>query len=182
MNIETKRLTLRRFKEEDAEALFRMLSLPEVVFFEPYGIMTYDEAKEEALRRRNQPAFIAVCLKGDDQLIGNLYFAPEGPSRLKTYTLGYVFHPAYQKKGYATEACLAILRHGFLELGVHRIVASCDQDNVRSWQLLERLNMRREGSMVKNVYFKYDDKGQPRWVNSYHYAILEEEFEAFMTT
>jgi len=34
----------------------------------------------------------------------------------------------------------------------------------------------------QNVYFKYDDKGQPRWVNSYHYATLEEEFEAFMTT
>ncbi len=178
MNIETKRSSLETVYRRGRRSSFSYALTSQGA--EPYGTMTYDEAVRRSARIWDQPTFFfAVCLKGDDQLIGNLYFAPEGPPRLKTYTLGFVFHPAYQKKGYATEACLAILSHGFLELGLHRIVASCDQDNVRSWQLLERLNMRREGSMMKNVYFKYDDKGQPRWVNSYHYAILEESFKGF---
>lgn len=175
--IESKRLYLRQFKESDTEALYDYLSNPEVTRFEPYPPFSYEQAKEEAIYRSKDPSFFAICLKENDQLIGNLYFAPEEPRYVKTYTLGYVLNPKYQGKGFATEACKEMLKHAFIEMGLHRVVAYCNQKNEKSWKLLERLGMRREGAMLKNIYFKKDEQGKPIWANSYQYAILSEEYK-----
>lgn len=174
--ITTKRLLLRPFLESDGEALFQYLSLEEVVKYEPYPVYSLVDAMQEAKERSTNPAFLAVCLQSTNQLIGNIYFALDGPKHLKTYTLGYVFHPAFHNQGYATEAAQAVLEYGFQTLGLHRIVAYCHQENVRSWKLLERLNMRREAAMKENIYFKLDQNLQPIWVDSYQYAILHHEF------
>lgn len=176
ITIHTERLYLRRFLESDALSLYEYLANPEVTKYEPYDIASLSESKEIAKSRSMNPAFFAVCLKENDKLIGNVYFAPEGPEYLKTYTLGYVFNPKYGGNGYATEACLAMLEYGFNTLKLHRIVASCNQENIKSWLLLERLKMRRESNLKKNVYFKTDQNNLPKWVDSYQYAILAEEF------
>lgn len=41
---------------------------------------------------------------------------------------------------------------------------------------MERLNMRREGHLKKQAFFKVSSKGKPLWHDSYLYAILKEEF------
>lgn len=43
---ETERLILRRYKKEDLQDLFEYLSDKDVVEYEPYKTMTFDEAKE----------------------------------------------------------------------------------------------------------------------------------------
>lgn len=35
--------------------------------------------------------------------------------------------------------------------------------------------MRREGHLLKNIYFKLDEKGDPLWQDTYGYAILSSE-------
>lgn len=174
--INTERLYLRKFVENDSEALYDYLSNEEVHKFEPYSAFTLEEAVIEAKKRSESDLYLAVCLKENDQLIGNLYFAPDGPLHLSTYSLGYVFNPKYQRMGYATEACNAILDYGFNKLGLHRVVAYCNCLNERSWKLMERLGMRREAFMLENIYFKFDEFNKPIWVNSYQYAILKKEY------
>lgn len=175
---ETERLIIRRFTAEDWRDLHEYLSDESVVEYEPYYPFTEEESKQEAVNRANNEAFWAVCLKENGKLIGNIYFAQEGPSEFRTWEIGYVFNPKYYGKGYATEACRRILKWAFEDLGAHRIIGHCNPKNEASWKLLERLSMRREGHARKPVFFKYDSQQQPIWHDAYEYAILEEEWNA----
>ena len=172
----TKRLKLRKFTKDDWQDLYEYLSKEEVVKFEPYEVYTKKQCKEEVIKRSQDDTFWAVVLKSNNKLIGNVYFNQQKPKEFFTWEIGYVFNPLYYGKGYATESCRRILDYGFKELNARRIVAMCNPDNIPSWKLLERLNMRREGYLRRNVYFKCDDKGKPIWNDTYQYAILAEEW------
>ena len=53
----------------------------------------------------------------------------------------------------------------------------CNPENTPSWRLMERLGMRREGHLRKNIWFFRDENGRPIWQDTYEYAILREEWE-----
>lgn len=171
--LETERLVIRRFKEEDWEDLYEYLSDEEVVRYEPYQAFSIEASQNEAKSRAESPAFLAVCLKENNKLIGNIYFAKQ---EFKTWEIGYVFNRSYQGRGYATEAANAVIAYGFNTRGARRIVAMCNPLNTASWRLLERLGMRREGHLKQNIYFKKDEKGNPIWSDTYEYAILKDEY------
>jgi len=178
-NLETNRLIIRRFNQEDWKDLYEYLSDEEVVKYEPYGIFSKEQCKAEALRRSTDLAFWAVCLKATNKLIGNLYFCEQDPSKFRTWELGYVFNREFQGKGYATEVCNRIIQYGFEDILVRRIVANCNPLNTNSWKLLERLIFRREGYSLQTVYFKLDKMGNPIWHDTYSYAILQTEWRAY---
>ncbi len=111
MMIETDRLVLRRFRKEDLRDLYEYLSDETVVRFEPYQPMALNEVKDDLDRRISTDEMIAVELKTNQKLIGNMYL---GKRECNTLELGYVF------------------------AGVHRIYAECDPCNAASLRLLER--------------------------------------------
>ena len=171
--LETERLIIRRFKEEDWKDLYEYLSDEKVVHYEPYQVFSIEASQNEAKSRAESSAFLAVCLKENNKLIGNIYFAKQ---EFKTWEIGYVFNRSYQGKGYATEAAKAVIAYGFHTRGARRIVAMCNPLNTASWRLLERLGMRREGHLRQNIYFKRDEHGKPIWSDTYEYAILKDEY------
>ena len=173
-NIILDRVIIRRFKENDWKDLLEYLSDEEVVKYEPYEVFTEVEVKEETIRRIDDKSFYAVCMKEKDKLIGNIYFSK---GDFGTWELGYVFNKTYQGYGYATESIKGLIEYAFKELDVRRIIAMCNPENERSWKLLERLNMRREGMLLKNIYFKSDINGDPIWLDTYEYAILKSEWD-----
>ncbi|OLF19422.1 GNAT family N-acetyltransferase [Actinophytocola xanthii] len=63
--------------------------------------------------------------------------------------IGYILHPEHHGRGYAAEAAEEMLRVGFEELGLHRIVALCHVDNRASAAVARRLGMRREGHFLR---------------------------------
>jgi RimJ/RimL family protein N-acetyltransferase len=85
--------------------------------------------------------------------------------------IGYVFNPEFQGEGLAREASEALLRLGFEDMGLHRIVAECDPRNGPSWRLMERLGMRREAHLREFEIFKGE------WGDLYVYAMLAEEYQ-----
>lgn len=173
MRLQTDRLILRPFDKSDGRALYSYLSDPEVVKFEPYGVMSLAECEKEAERRQTDEAFIAVCLK-DGTLIGNIYLS--NADEFNCRELGYVFSKHHQGKGYATEACQKCLEYAFTALNARRVIAMCDPQNTQSYRLLERLGMRREAHFIENVYFHKDANGEPIWKDTYVYSILKSEF------
>jgi len=173
--ITTERLIIRSFTKNDWKDLYEYLSDESVVRFEPYEVFTEEQCKHEAIQRSRNEAFFAVCMKETNKVIGNLYFEEKG---FGSWELGYVFNASYQGKGYATESALGLLKEGFENLGIRRVVANCDPKNTASWRLLERLGMRREGHRIKNVFFHRDDARNPIWKDTYEYAILAEEWNS----
>lgn len=173
---ETERLIIRKFSIDDWKDLYEYLSDESVVKYEPYDVLSEEACRQEAKNRSENPAFLAVCLKESSKLIGNLYFEQQGPKEFLTWELGYVFNPAYQHKGYATESCREIICYAFEHFKAHRIIAMCNPENSASWRLMERLQMRREGYFKKKAFFKRDEKGEPIWHDSYEYGLLAEEY------
>jgi len=179
LTMETERLIIRRFTPEDWQDLYEYLSLPEVVLYEPYNVYTKEECIKESKNRAEEEnnRFWAVELKENKKMIGHIYFAQNQPIHFHTWSIGYVFNPKFHGKGFATEAAQEVLKYGFEEKGAHRIIAGCNVKNEASWRLLERLSMRREGHMLKNVTFKRTEEGEPIWNDSYHYGILSTEYK-----
>lgn len=173
--LKTKRLIIRRFQESDWEDLYEYLADEEVVYYEPYEVFSREKCQEEARIRSVSKAFWAVCLQENGKMIGNLYFER---GKYDTWEIGYVFNLQYQGQGYAAEAAKALLDEGFQNWGVRRVVAMCNPGNQQSWKLMERLGMRREGLLVKNIFFKSDEHGKPIWQDTYEYGILKEEWDS----
>lgn len=105
--METERLLIRKFMPDDWHDLYEYLSQEEVVKYEPYGIFTEEQAKQEAISRSDNPDFWAVCLKDTEKRIGNIYLSKQ------EFDTGYVFNSDYQGKGYATEAVKALIEELF---------------------------------------------------------------------
>lgn len=175
--IETARLSIRSFRSDDWRDLHEYLSQPAVLEFEPGDPSDEAQCKEMAAERSRGNDFWAVCLKPGGKMIGHVYFSQTEPAEFMTWELGYIFNPAFGAQGYATEACRAILDHGFAELGAHRVVAWCDPLNPPSWRLLERLEMRREGHLRQAAFFRRKDDGEPLWHDAFQYALLAEEWK-----
>lgn len=173
--IETKRLKIRKFTEEDYQDLYEYLSLPLIYKYEPGEPINITQAKELAVERSKANDFWAVVLFAEKKMIGHLYFKQIEPLKYMTWEFGFIFSPKYWRKGYAKEAAKAFLEYAFNKYNTHRVVAHCNPDNMASWKLLESVGMRREGFFKKDVFFRKDAKGVPLWFDSYTYAILKEE-------
>ena len=168
--IETQRLRIRRFEPDDWRAVHEYASDPEVMAWFVEGPMTEEQAREfVAENAGDQARAFALVLKEDDQLIGHVFFHPWFAPR--TYEIGWVVHPRYHGQGYATEAALALLRYGFESLGLHRVIATCQPENVASDRVMEKIGLRREGHFRKCVY-----RDETTWWDEYFYALLEEEW------
>ncbi len=168
MILETERLILRRFREEDLQDLTEYLSDADTVRFEPYPPMSEAEVRRELTARIASEEMIAVELKASGKMIGNLYL---GRREFEAFELGYVFNRKYWRQGYAKEACEAMIRRTFSD-GAHRVYAECDPCNEASRRLLERLGFRREAHYLQNVYFWMDEQGNPIWKDTLVYARL----------
>ena len=165
---ETDRLILRRYKESDLNDLFEYLSNPNVVEFEPYKPMTIEEVKDNLKWRISTDEMIAVELKSNNKMIGNVYL---GKRDFNSLEIGFVFNESYWKNGYAKESCEKLLELAF-DNGIHRVFAECDPNNKNSWGLLERMGFIREGHLRQNVYFFKDENNNPIWKDTLIYSKL----------
>ncbi|MES2658676.1 MAG: GNAT family N-acetyltransferase [Verrucomicrobiota bacterium] len=174
--IQTARLEIRRFVNEDLADYLAYQTAPEVLEFMPNGPMSESEAVEFI----GQQAGLAEGEKGhyhafavfhpeDGKVIGDVGFYLHAGAE-NGGDMGFQIHPAYHGKGYASEAAAAVLRYGFVQLGLARITSGCDARNTSSFRLLERLGMRREGHLVQSR----TTKGAVH--DEFLYAMLREEF------
>ncbi len=88
----------------------------------------------------------------------------------ESWELGYCIFPEYRGQGFCFEAAQSVLQYAFEEWGAHKVVAMCNEYNIPSYKLLERLGMIREG------VFREELPWQDKWVNQYFYCILEREY------
>ena len=88
----------------------------------------------------------------------------------RTGEIGYVFHPDFHGRGFAAEATIELLRLGFEQLGMHRVIARLDARNTGSANLLKRLGLRQEAHFVRNEFLKGE------WTDELVFAMLADEW------
>jgi ribosomal-protein-alanine N-acetyltransferase len=168
--IDTPRLCLRSFQRNDWQAVYDYTSDPAVMVYIPAGPFTPAQAQAFVADNMGEHArAVAVLLKPANRLIGHMVFHPWFAPQ--TYEIGWVFHRAYHSHGYATEAAVALLHYGFDALHLHRIIATCQPQNVASWRVMEKLGMRREAHFRQCI-----SRPENRWWDEYVYALLAEEW------
>jgi RimJ/RimL family protein N-acetyltransferase len=76
--------------------------------------------------------------------------------------VGYGLHRWAWGRGYATEMAAALLRYGFIERSLPRIVAIANIDNVASQHVLEKIGLRRRGERAFS-HPAYASQGPMAW-------------------
>jgi RimJ/RimL family protein N-acetyltransferase len=177
--IVTERLLLRPFAADDLDPLHEIRSRPDVNRFLYTGPLSREETSEALSDRTRQIALeaegdrlvLAVVRRDSGTLIGDVVLIWLSEEH-RQGEIGFVLHPDHQGHGYAAEAAVEMLRLGFDELGLHRIIGRCDGRNEASARLMERLGMRREAHFVENEFVKDE------WCDELVYAVLAAEWGA----
>jgi RimJ/RimL family protein N-acetyltransferase len=150
--IETERLLLREFTENDAQLLYQLNLDPDVIRYTLDPILDVEHARR-ILRDIIIPQYRlynhgrwAAHLKLDGEFIGwcGLKFLEE----LNEVDLGYRFMKKYWGQGYATEAAHATLDYGFQVLKLKRIVGRALPGNIASMKVLEKCGMKYVGQQI----------------------------------
>ena len=144
--IETERLILRQYTEDDAPAFFALNSDPEVMRYVPDELMVNVDQAREILRSHPMVDYRergfgrwACILKASGEYIGfcGLKYLKE----IDDVDLGFRFIPSQWGKGLATEAALASVHYGFDELKLDHIVGLAELENRASIRVLEKVGM-----------------------------------------
>ncbi len=147
--LDTNRLLLTPFSITDAKALQQLWTEPAVRKFlwddQLIPLEMVNEVIEASIKdfTNHSYGFWALRLKNKSDLIGFCglrHFEP-APSEAPEVEILYGLHPKHQGQGLATEASLAVLRHGFEKAKLERIYAGADSPNEASFHVMRRLGM-----------------------------------------
>jgi RimJ/RimL family protein N-acetyltransferase len=148
--LETDRLILRRFTEDDVDLLIELDSDPEVMKYITGGRPTPREEIEGDVL----PAFLsyydrfagygfwAAVEKSTGTFLGWFHLRPPKGGAADEPELGYRLRRSAWSKGYATEGSLALIRKAFDELGARRVFASTMVVNTASRRVMEKAGLR----------------------------------------
>jgi len=169
--IETKRLLLRQVTSADLDAWAeRVFADPEVVRFMPKRDMTPLQRAERAFNNYNRLweergiGGWVITDKKDGEFIGSIEI--EYLDDTDEYELGYCMRKDYWGRGISTEAARAVVRFGFENANLNRIMAVVVPENTASWKVLEHVGLVYE----KNARY-YD-------LDVVYYAITHGQFKA----
>jgi len=173
--IETERLLLRGREPEDAEAIFRYASDPDVT---PYMAWERSRSLEDvwdfldgltAFNYEQEELDYGIALRSaPEELVGGVgvYWRPRAH---RVMDLGYVLAKEHWGQGYVPEAVRALIRYAFRTTNVQRIYAPIFADNAKSRRVAEKIGLRFEGVLRSSVEFRGERRDEAI------YAILRGE-------
>lgn len=147
---ETDRLILRTLEDGDATLQYRLLNTP-AVMARLGGVKELHqiEAKHAASRANYAQhgfSFLMMIEKESGELVGHCGIKRvDNPlaRNLGDHEIGWLVREDRWRRGYAAEAMRAVLDWAFGRLGAPHVVALTSAANLASWQLMEKLGMRR---------------------------------------
>ncbi len=177
VTLETKRLILRRFKEEDADAMFRnWASDPIVSKFLTWPAHASAEVSASIIKSWIEnyvtPSWYqwGIEYKELGEVIGGISCVrvDEGIEKVE---IGYCIGKEWWHKGIMTEAFTRVLEFLFTEIGVNRVEAKHDINNPNSGAVMKKCGLQYEGT------YRQADRNNQGLCNCSVYGILKEEWE-----
>lgn len=132
-----------------------------------------DAVRKKVVERINGDWYKQFIIKLD-----NLEKTPIGELHIHRYVkergsweIGYCIFPEYRGQGYCVEAAKLALKYAFEDWNAHKVVAMCNEYNIASYKVMEKLGMVREG------IFREELPWQGKWVDQLFYCILDSEYQ-----
>lgn len=185
--LRTARLVLRPLEASDAADVYEYQRLPEVLRYLPWPerdqpaayAHTATRSAARVLAADGDFFVFAMTLPGTpsigdverDRVIGDMMVRVSNVTHAQL-ELGWVVHPDFQSRGYASEAARAIRDFVFETLNPHRVQAFLDARNAASAALCERLGMRREATILEEQF------NDGEWQDTAVYGVLQREWAA----
>ena len=145
--LETPRLILRPFREEDIDHLAELTANPDFMRFTlgPYTREQTQGVLDKFLSwdKAGLPSPFAVVLRENTEVLGYCGFLhhPEVPGEVE---IGYRLDPAYWNRGLITEAARAVRDYAFEHLRLPRVISLIHPENIPSRRVAEKNGMKIE--------------------------------------
>jgi len=130
---------------------------------------------EDAIFKVSNKLVLAVCLKETDKHIGYVYLTNIDMKNRSASFAKLIGEKEYWGKGFAKEATMLMLYHGFYVLGLERIEARQLSHNKASIKVNEKCGFKTEGILRKAVF----KNGEYRDLNLM--SVIREDFDAILT-
>ena len=179
MILETERLIIRPYQEEDLLECFQLMQDKELFRFLDMSVMTLEEYSElfhwiircySVSPDRDFKYSFNVCLKETGKTIGwvGIGGVEYNHSVKEIY---WLIGREFQNKGYASEAAAALLEYGFTVMSLDEITAVCKPENIASEKVMKKIGLKYRGIV----------EGLPEQYAFYNgelkYALSKQEFE-----
>jgi RimJ/RimL family protein N-acetyltransferase len=179
--LETERLVLRRFTLDDVDNLVELDDDPEVMHFITGGRTTPREEIENDIlpwflhyyERGDGYGFWAAIEKASENFLGWFHFRPGDGHPSDEPELGYRLRRSAWGKGYATEGSRALIRKGFTELGVERVVAYAMAVHTASRHVMEKSGL----TLVRTFHGEWPDRIPGDEHGDVEYALTRADWE-----
>ena len=174
--IATNWFLLRQFSKNDLENVYKGLSHPEVIKY--YGV-SYDslEATKEQITWFSQleiegtGIWWAIEFLEDKEFCGAIGFNNLDNNH-KRIEIGFWLLPEYWRRGIISEVLPIACRYAFEKLGLHRIVAQIETENVNSKKAIEKAGFVYEGTL-RECEFK-----DGKYISLAIFSLLNKDFKS----
>ncbi|QED49310.1 GNAT family N-acetyltransferase [Cytobacillus dafuensis] len=146
--LETDRLILRQFKDDDMPSLHSIFSDSETMEFYP-APFSFEQTQNWI--KRNQERYQecgyglwGICIKESNELIGDCGLVNQKVDGKTEVEIGYHINKKYWSKGYASEAAKGCKEYGFYQLGINKLISIIDQRNLPSIRVAEKIGFIKE--------------------------------------
>jgi len=179
--LETDRLVLRKFTEDDVDNLFDLNSDPEVMNYLTKIVPT----PREIVRGEILPRFLrfyeqfegrgfwAAIERATGEFLGWFGLVPSADGGMDEAEIGYRLRRSAWGKGYGTEGSRALIRKSFIELGVRRVSAHTMAVNLASRRVMEKAGLR----FARTFYPVFDDPFDGTELGEVEYALDKADWE-----
>lgn len=169
MKIETKRLIFRKVEEKDVESLFKLYNDEELT---KYFVSGADKSVEQTIVRIQNLKFhwekfgfgdFILLHKDNSKIVGyaGLHYKANGGN----VNISYIIDKSLWGIGLGKETCLALVYYGFKILGLNKVVAEIDPENINSIRLIEKCGFKFTTTMVWSGFERLE------------YIMLSEDFD-----
>ena len=177
--LSTERTVLRAVVLDDAEAIYHIMSDPQVVrYLGRPPLTTLNEAVQQvqayrrAFNTRQSLRWIVVH-REQNAVMGTVVYWNLNLPHFRA-EIGYVLGREWWGQGIMTEVAGALLTFGFTRMGLHSVEAQLDPDNTASKRLLEKLGFVQEGYFRENYY----DPVKQQFTDTAVYSLLKQTWDA----
>lgn len=163
MHLESERIYLRKLEEIDAPIMLVNTTDEEIRYMtgtKPKFTLEQIQAHINNINNDSSRHDFAICLKDDDQMIGELSIFDIDEEDKKAGFRISMSSIKLTGKGYGTEAIKIVLRFVFEELKLNRLQLEVFSHNLRGIRAYEKVGFVKEGVLRESLYYNgtYSDE------------------------